>query len=231
MTAVSWFTSLALAGFQQGGVQAGSFDGKITKRVQLNYLSYVPEDYSTTNKKFPLILFLHGSGERGSDLQVVKKHGPIRLVSEGRKLPFVIIAPQCPDRRGWDADELIGLLNDVEKKFRIDRSREYLTGLSMGGYGTWALLAAQPNRFAAAAPICGGGDPKSVGTFAKVPLWVVHGDKDPAVNIQQSIDMVEALKNVGAKPIFTVIPGGGHDVWTDFYASDDFYKWLLTFKK
>jgi predicted peptidase len=231
MITSSVLATLSIVFNQQSGIQTGAFDGKITKRVQLNYLSYVPEDYSTSNKRYPLMLFLHGSGERGSDLEMVKKHGPIKEVTKGRPLPFVIIAPQCPDRRSWDVDELIGLLNEVEKKFRIDRSREYVTGLSMGGYGTWALLAAQPKRFAAAAPVCGGGDPQSVGLFAKVPLWVVHGDKDQAVNIQQSIDMVTALKTAGANPTFSVIAGGGHDVWSDFYASDEFYKWLLMFKR
>jgi predicted peptidase len=155
----------------------------------------------------------------------------LRLAAAGKKFPFIVVAPQCPERRNWDADELIGLLNDLEKKFRVDRSREYLTGISMGGFGTWALVAAQPKRFAAIAPVCGGGDPLLASTFAKVPTWVVHGDKDPAVAFSQSVAMVDAMKEAGGSPIFTQVVGGTHDVWTEFYLKDEFYEWLLKFRR
>ena len=178
-----------------------------------------------------MLLFLHGSGERGTDLEKLKVHGPLKLAASGTKFPFIIVAPQCPDRRSWDADELVALLDDLERKFRIDRSREYLTGISMGGYGTWALVAAQPKRFAAIAPVCGGGDPSKASTFASVPTWVVHGDKDPSVPFQQSVDMVEALKKAGGSPIFTQVVGGTHDVWTEFYLKNEFYEWLLKFTR
>jgi predicted peptidase len=214
------------------GITAGKFEGPLVKRASLQYLVSVPEDYETSQgKRWPLLLFLHGSGERGTNLELLKVHGPMKLAAAGRKFPFIVVAPQCPERRSWDADELVGLLNDLEKKFRVDRSREYVTGISMGGYGTWALVAAQPKRFAAIAPVCGGGDPKLASAFAKVPTWVVHGDKDPAVPFAQSVAMVDAMKAAGGSPIFTQVVGGTHDVWTDFYLKDEFYEWLMKFRR
>ena len=151
---VTVFAAALLTCAGQDGMKAGKFEGQITKAVRLDYLISTPKGYDQEkSKRYPLLLFLHGSGERGSNLEKVKVHGPPKLVAEGKDLPFIIVAPQCPDRRSWDSDELIGLLNDIEKKYRVDRSREYLTGISMGGYGTWALALAQPNRFAAIAPI------------------------------------------------------------------------------
>lgn len=229
--AIAWASMLQGSGSPQG-ISAGKFEGPIVKRASLQYLVSVPEDYETSRgKRYPLLVFLHGSGERGTNLELLKVHGPLKLATAGKKFPFIVVAPQCPERRNWDADELVGLLNDLEKKFRVDRSREYLTGISMGGYGTWALVAAQPKRFAAIAPVCGGGDPKLAATFAQVPTWVVHGDKDPAVPFAQSVAMVDAMKAAGGSPIFTQVVGGTHDVWTEFYLKDEFYEWLLKFRR
>ena len=229
--AIVWASMLQGSG-SASGISAGKFEGPIVKRASLQYLVSVPDDYETSRgKRYPLLVFLHGSGERGSNLELLKVHGPLKLAAAGKKFPFIVVAPQCPERRSWDADELVGLLNDLEKKFRVDRSREYLTGISMGGYGTWALVAAQPKRFAAIAPVCGGGDPKLASTFAKVPTWVVHGDKDPAVPFAQSVTMVDAMKAAGGSPIFTQVVGGTHDVWTEFYLKDEFYEWLLKFRR
>lgn len=229
--AIVWGAMLQGSGTAQG-ISAGKFEGPIVKRASLQYLVSVPEDYETARgKRYPLLVFLHGSGERGTNLELLKVHGPMKLAAAGKKFPFIVVAPQCPERRSWDADELVGLLNDLEKKFRVDRSREYLTGISMGGYGTWALVAAQPKRFAAIAPVCGGGDPLLASTFAKVPTWVVHGDKDPAVPFAQSVAMVDAMKAAGGSPIFTQVVGGTHDVWTEFYLKDEFYEWLLKFRR
>ncbi len=233
--AIAWASMLQGSGNPAGtvqGISAGKFEGPIVKRASLQYLVSVPEDYETSRgKRYPLLVFLHGSGERGTNLELLKVHGPMKLAAAGKKFPFIVVAPQCPERRNWDADELIGLLNDLEKKFRVDRSREYLTGISMGGYGTWALVAAQPKRFAAIDPVCGGGDPGSEASFAKVPTWVVHGDKDPAVPFAQSVAMVDAMKAAGGSPIFTQVVGGTHDVWTEFYLKDEFYEWLLKFRR
>ncbi len=148
----------------------------MTIKVKLNYLLYLPKGYDADAKKeWPLILFLHGAGESGDDLAKVKKNGPPKVVAH-QDLPFVIVSPQSP-RMGWNVDALNGLLDDVIAHHHIDKERVYLTGLSMGGYGTWALAAAHPEKFAAIAPICGGGDPKAASKIKHLPIWVFHGAK------------------------------------------------------
>jgi len=199
--------------------------------VTIRFLVYVPKDYKSHHReKFPLILFLHGSGERGFDLNDVRRHGPPKEVAAGRDLPFVIVSPQCDPGKQWDTAQLSMLLDDVEKKYRIDKEREYLTGLSMGGFGTWALATAEPNRFAAIAPISGGGDPSTAGVLKDVPVWVTHGDSDPTVPIARDREMVDALKAAGGDVRFDIIAGGQHDVWSDVYKKDDLYNWFLTHK-
>jgi len=204
------------------------FKARFTKEVSAQYLVSLPDGYDKKREKWPLLLFLHGSGERGTDVKMVGVHGPIKEIANGRKIPMIVVAPQCPADEWWDTDVLTGLLDHLERKYRVDKTRVYVTGLSMGGYGTWNLALAQPNRFAAIAPVCGGGQPGKAVSIAHIPQWVVHGDADQAVPIKESIDMVEALRKAGADPRFDIIKGGGHDVWTDFYAKDEFYTWLLS---
>ncbi len=134
---------------------------KITKVVDCNYLLYLPADYGKdAKKKWPLIMFLHGAGERGNNLEVVKKHGPPKMIAQGKSFDFIVVSPQCPNDLWWpeQTDVLITLLDEIEAKYRVDTDRVYLTGLSMGGFGTWTLAAKYPNRFAAIAPICGGSE-------------------------------------------------------------------------
>jgi len=205
------------------------FSTKVVKTVSLNYLARVPEDYAKdSGKRWPLMIFLHGSGERGSDLNVVRVHGPFAEMAKGRKLPFVVIAPQAEDRTNWDTDALHNMLRDVMKRYRVDRDRIYLTGLSMGGYGTWAWACAEPNVFAAIAPICGGGKPLEAAKLRSIPTWVRHGDADQAVPLKQSVDMVDALKAVGGDVKFDIVLGGQHDVWTAFYSDPAVYEWFLS---
>jgi predicted peptidase len=206
-----------------------SFKGKITKSVELNYLLYLPKDYAKSKReRFPLLLFLHGSGERGSDLNKVKVHGPPKLIAHGQDFPFIIVSPQCPDRGWWDADTLLALLDSIEKKYRVDKDREYSTGLSMGGFGTWALAAAAPDRFAAIVPISGAGDPADASKLKNVPIWAFHGAKDPTVPIQGDQEMVDAVKAAGGNIQFTIYPDGEHDVWTRTYENPEVFTWLLS---
>jgi predicted peptidase len=208
------------------------FVGSVTRQVSLDYLLALPEGYDERpDERWPLLLFLHGAGERGSDVQRVAVHGPLKEIRNGRKLPFVVVAPQCPEGQWWDAAALTALLDDLQNRYRIDPDRQYVTGLSMGGFGTWALAAANPTRFAAIAPICGGGNRWLAAAHARVPAWVTHGDADAVVPLAASQDMVEALKRAGGQPRFDVIAGGGHDVWSDFYARADFYEWLLSHRR
>lgn len=210
--------------------EARTFSKRIVKNVKGNYLLYLPEGYEKdTKKRWPLVMFLHGIGERGDDVSRVKSIGPPAMVAEGKQFPFIMVSPQCPPDSWWgsETDVLTALLDEIEAKYRVDKNRVYLTGLSMGGYGTWALAAAQPKRFAAIAPICGGGDPKRAYLIKDIPMWVFHGDKDSVVPLAQSQDMVNAVKAAGGKPKFTVYPGVEHDSWTVTYNNDEFWKWLL----
>lgn len=197
----------------------------------IKYLLYIPEDYAKAKKPWPVVLFLHGAGERGEDLEKVKVHGPPKLAGQGKAMPFICVSPQCPEKSWWSGDDQVAalkaLLDDVEARYRVDKDRVYVTGLSMGGFGTWALAIDQPKRFAAIAPICGKGDPAKVAVIKDVPAWVFHGAKDGAVPTKESEVMVDALKAAGGKPKFTVYPEAGHDSWTETYASDEFWTWLL----
>lgn len=205
---------------------------KVTTTVSLGYLVSLPEGYEADkSKKWPVVFFLHGAGERGADLEKNRVHGPFKEIAKGRKIPAVVIAPQCPEGDWWSSERMVavleGLVAKVEKDYRIDKDREYLTGLSMGGYGTWTLGEKHPKKFAALAPICGNGDVSRVGVLKDVPLWTVHGDKDPAVPVQGTRDLVAALRAAGGNPRYDEIKDAGHDVWTAVYASDEFWDWLL----
>ncbi|HEU5116281.1 MAG TPA: prolyl oligopeptidase family serine peptidase [Isosphaeraceae bacterium] len=209
-----------------------SFEREVTIKVKLHYLLYLPKGYDEDqNKKWPLVLFLHGAGESGDNLQKVKAHGPPSLVAKGQDFPFILVSPQSPGR-GWNPDTLNGLLDDVAEHYRVDPDRVYLTGLSMGGYGTWTLAAAHPDRFAAIVPICGGGNPKDAFKLKDVPTWVFHGARDNTVPLGRSTDMVEALKAADAREVkFTVYPDAGHDSWTETYNNPEVFEWLLSHKR
>lgn len=199
---------------------------KRSEKAGLNYLLYLPPGYEKAEKPFPLILFLHGSGESGDNLDKVKVHGPPKIVEKKNDFGFIVVSPQSP-RGGWRADKLLTLLDEVEKDYKVDKDREYVTGLSMGGFGTWSLAAAAPGRFAAIAPICGGGDPKTAEKLKGLPIWVFHGAKDDRVSLKRSEDMVKALKEAGNDVKFTVYPNAGHDSWTESYNNPELYKWFL----
>ncbi len=219
---------------QKGGQSEQTFEKEITKTLSLRYLLYLPKGYGENkDKKWPLILFLHGAGERGSNLNLVKKHGPPKLVEQGRDLPFVIVSPQCPSESWWteEFDALTALLDDIESKYAVDRSRVYLTGLSMGGFGSWALGCRYPQRFAAVAPICGGGEWFLVGRLKKTPVWVFHGAKDPVVPLRESQEMVASLKRAGGDVRLTVYPEAQHDSWTETYDNPKLYEWFLSHRK
>ena len=195
--------------------------------MELGYLLYLPPQYhQQSEQKFPLILFLHGAGERGSNLEQVKRHGPPQL-AEQKDLPAIVVSPQCPAGQRWDVEALAGLLDHVEKELRVDPRRIYVTGLSMGGAGTWNLIAHQPDRFAAAAPICGVGDPATAAKIKHIPIWTFHGTADRAVPYAATEKMVAALKEVGGNVKFTTYEGVGHDSWTATYNNPEFWSWLL----
>lgn len=207
-----------------GKQSAQEFTQEVT--VKTKYLLFLPKGYAESDQKFPLLLFLHGAGESGDDLEKVKVHGPPKIVDSKPDFPFIVVSPQSPGR-GWRPEVLNGLLDEIIAKHRVDTDRVYLTGLSMGGYGVWALAAARPDRFAAIVPICGGGNPDDAAKLKDLPTWVFHGAKDDAVPLSRSEEMVAALKAAGGKPEFTVYPDAGHDSWTETYNNEALYNWLL----
>jgi predicted peptidase len=196
----------------------------------LRYWLYLPDEYdSKANAKWPLILFLHGSGERGDDLEKVKIHGPPKLAAQGKAFPFVLVSPQCPTGSRWNAEELSKLVDALANTYRIDRERLYVTGLSMGGSGTWSLVASNPEKFAAAMPLCGRGDLEACEKLAKTPTWIFIGAKDPsAATVQNCQDMAAALKKAGCDSKLTVYPDLPHDCWTVTYNNPEVYDWLLS---
>lgn len=198
--------------------------------MRLSYLLYLPIGYAESDRRWPLVLFLHGSGECGDSLERVKMHGPPKLVEGGKQFPFILVSPQSPGR-GWSVEALAALLDELAGTLRVDPDRIYLTGLSMGGYGTWALAAAHPERFAAIAPICGGGCSADARRLKNLPIWVFHGAQDSTVPLSHSQEMVDALKVTGAQPRFTIYPDAGHDSWTETYDNPEFYDWLLSQKR
>jgi len=216
---------------QPGGQRPLTMKRKITKTVACDYLLALPEGYPKAQKKWPLMLFLHGAGERGDSLDLVKKHGPPKLADQGKKLPFIVVSPQCPANEWWSVEVLDALLNEVVSGYKVDEGRITVTGLSMGGYGTWNLAIAFPGRFAAIAPICGGGNPLDACKLKNVPVWVFHGAKDPVVPLKSSQDMVNALKACGGNVQFTVYPEADHDSWTATYDNPEFWDWMLKQKR
>lgn len=216
--------------------QAKSFRSKLSKAVEANYLLFLPQDYTRRGeKRWPTILFLHGAGERGTNLNKVTVHGPPKIVKNRPDFPFIVISPQCPNDRTWSQDVLLALLDEVARQYKVDQSRVYLTGLSMGGYGTWQLGLNHPDRFAAIAPICGGGDilpillpdRKQTKRLKELPVWAFHGAKDEAVKVAESERLINALQKIGNDPKLTVYAEAGHDSWTETYNNQALYDWFL----
>jgi predicted peptidase len=213
----------------------------------LNYRLLFPD--SDTLRRYPLIIFLHGSGERGSDNEAQLKWGVQNFATDQNmiKYPAIVIAPQCPEKVSWSnflrgktasdirmqptptkpMELLIGLIHQLIKTMRIDSNRIYITGLSMGGFGTFDAIERYPNLFAAAVPVCGGGDISKAASIAHIPIWVFHGAEDPAVNPAYSVEMVKALSDVGAHPGFTLYPEVGHFSWLGAYSDPLMLEWLF----
>jgi predicted peptidase len=217
------------------GQQAKVFRKTIRKKVALEYLLFLPENYDDDGEKWPFILFLHGAGERGADLGILKKNGIPKVIEEkaveGKvDFPFIVASPQCPTGAHWQPDALSALLDDLVGRYAIDEERIYLTGLSMGGMGTWALAGEEPKRFAAIAPVCGGGTrygARRIGE-SQLPTWVFHGAKDKVVPLEESQRMVDQIKKYKGKVKFNIYPNAGHDSWTHTYDNPRLYTWFLS---
>lgn len=209
--------------------------GEGKERIEMQYLRFVPEEFGKDpEKRWPLILFLHGAGERGHDTAIVKRHGIPKVVESWPDFPFIALSPQCGPGLSWESyvTVLPLMLDEASRALPVDGSRVYLTGISMGGYGVWRLAVEHPDRFAALAPICGYGTPskgfpKRACVLKDVPIWVFHGARDEVVPVEESRVLVDALKGCGGKVRFTVYPDAGHDSWTRTYGNPALYDWFL----
>jgi predicted peptidase len=234
------------------GIAEQRFEARVfeSDHGSLPYRLLRPKDYDTS-QRYPLVMFYHGAGERGNDNVKQLVHGMNDFASDDvmKKYACFVVAPQCPDGDQWvdtpwsaDAHKMpekptkpmrlsLDLITSLQSEFSIDESRLYVTGLSMGGFGAWDALQRHPNRFAAAVPICGGGDPAFAKQLASSPIWAFHGDADTAVKPIRSRDMIAALRAAGGSPKYTEYPGVGHNSWAATYANREMYAWLFSQKK
>ena len=195
-----------------------------------HYITYLPQCYdSSKHKHWPLIIYLHGKSACGNDLSKVRRYGLPFFTDRGMQLNAIALSPQCPDGKNWGSEDWLNpFLKEVNRKYRVDTTRIYLTGMSLGGFGTWELAIRYPGRFAAIAPLCGGGKPQQVCAIKDVPIWVFHGDQDEQVPISRSEEMVNALRKCGGNPKFTVLKGFPHDIHKT-YGDESLYKWMLQY--
>ncbi|MDM5337090.1 prolyl oligopeptidase family serine peptidase [Fictibacillus enclensis] len=198
------------------------------KTRTLPFLLSKPKRYEA-EESWPLILFLHGMGERGTDLNLIKHYGIPRTAADDQSFPFITVSPQCPGDSYWteETDTLKELITQCILSLKVDPARVYVTGLSMGGAGTWKLAIEYPDLFAAAAPVCGTSFPEKADRLAGLPVWVFHGDKDDVVPVACSTSMVQAMEQNGMEARLTIYPDTGHDAWTETYQNQTLYSWFL----
>lgn len=205
----------------------------VTKE-QLQYYLYYPENYfSSDTERFGLLLFLHGGGESGLPFEEVKKYNPPKLLQEGKQFPFLVLAPHNPhEKKWWNIQAVMQLLDSVVAENRVDSNRVYLTGLSRGGSAAWQLATQYPNRFAAMAVVCGMAPlPYAHWIDQKMPIWVFHGDEDDNINVEESDAIVEKLKEMNYDVRYTRYKGVGHNAWDRAYTTDSLYTWFAEQKR
>ncbi len=199
-------------------------------KEKLDYYLYFPQDYENSpQKKFPILLFLHGGGESGDTLGALKKNGPPKLIVQGKQFPFLILAPQNPhQKKWWNTRAVNQLLDSIVENNRVDKERIYLTGLSRGGGAAWEMAVQYPDKFAALAVVCGMAPlPYAAWIDKNMPIWVFHGEKDKSIPISESENMVNKLKQMGYDVQFTRYPNVGHDSWVQAYATEELYEWFV----
>ncbi len=203
---------------------------------EMDYLLYLPPDYTKdTTKIWPMLVYLHGAGETGHDLERLKARGLPSMIAGGRNLPFIVVSPQTDSVFRWETDELYHFVLDMSKKYRIDQNQIWLSGISMGGFGVWSMAISHPELFAAIVPISGGGDSSRAWRLKYMPVWCFHRESDAGVPLSGDRQMMDALKKYNPNNRFTIYPGSyhgsDHDAWTEAYNTDSLYTWLLAQKK
>lgn len=188
---------------------------------------FLPANYQKDDTYWPVMIYLHGASYRNKEMEDIKQNVPIENIKQNGDLPFIVIAPKCPSGQRWSTYHLKLLLDEAIKKYPIDESRIYMTGMSLGGFGTWEFACRYPERLAAAAPVCGGGKPDQAAAMKNVPVWAFHGDRDSVVPYRRTKSMVEALERVGGNVKFTCLPGQGHNIGSKVYSNHELYDWML----
>lgn len=220
IAAILIFSSIDLV----ADLQKASFVATVTREVQSNYLVFEP----VAKKPWPMILFLHGAGERAEEIENLCDLGPMGYARRNPGVPFLVAMPHCDELTDWDPLMLMALIDELCGKYPIDEDRIYLTGFSMGGAGTWELAMDHPGRFAAIAPVCGRAIPLLVGRLWRKPVWIFHGEKDEVVPVDISRKMAEYLESMGNTNVrLTVYPDEGHHIWERVYNDPGLYKWCL----
>ena len=204
----------------------------IDKKVRYNYLTFLPENYdSLSSELLPVIFYLHGRSVSGTDINRIKRYGLPYFLDQGKKLDFIVVAPQCPWGKNWASENWFDTIYaEISEQHRIDPSRVYLTGMSLGGFGTWELANRYPHIFAAIAPLCGGVKDEWAENLTHLPIWVFHGAKDKLVSVVRSDRMVEALKAHEAPVVYSRLAGKGHDIHR-VYNDDNLYEWFKSFTR
>jgi predicted peptidase len=202
-------------------------------KVKCDYLSYLPKDYTNRTDSFPLIIYLHGGSQRGKDLNKLKGYGLPYLIDKGNDYDFIIASPQCPDNTYWSRiDWFDSLYQDLTSKYRIDMDRIYVTGISMGGFGTWHVAMDYPNKIAAIVPLCGGcNDSLNICQINQIPVWTFHGTADIEIDINETVRLVNRLNKCNGKVIFTRLENEGHGIQYIYEKNPEIYKWMLEHHK
>jgi len=193
------------------------------------FYTNLPQGYEEDKARlWPVLITLHGAGERHVSLEDLSGHHYYLPVYDlcSERFPTIVIVPHCPPREYWEEDEVDALREHVLREMRGDPARVYLDGFSMGGYGTWLTAGKYPSRYAAIAPVCGGGNPQDAHRLAHVPTWAFHGAKDPVVPVDETLRMIKAIEAAGGHPKLTIYPEGDHGVWDETFANPELYAWF-----
>lgn len=204
------------------------------QKANYKYLLYLPKDYSATSKVYPLMIYLGGGSQRGADLNKLKTFGPPSLISKGKEFDFIIVSPQCPEGKTWTSENWFDALSaSLIPEYRIDTSRIYVTGISIGGYGTWQVAMDYPDKFAAIIPLCGGindSDTTNISKIKHLPIWTFHGTADDVIPIAETERVFKKLRMLKSQIRFTRIKNGDHGIQY-LYEDPEIYKWMLKQRK
>lgn len=200
-------------------------------KADYDYLLYLPKDYSKQTKNYPLVIYLHGGSHKGNDLEKLKEYGLPHLVDTGKEFDFIIVSPQCPDNKYWSSEDWFApLYEKIVSDYRVDINKVYLTGISMGGYGTYIVAMDYPDKFAAIIPLCGGcndSDTTRICNLKDVPIWTFHGTADDMIPISETERIATALNKCNGNMKFTKLKGEGHGIQYIYEKYDKIYKWML----